>query len=100
MASKDRWNAQCVYGFIFFGVPNQGIRITHWLPMVKNQPNENLVRNLAPNSHYLRNLHEKFCRELMMLLPNSAVISVYETVRTKTAKVCTRDSASRVYLVI
>ena len=86
MASRHEWDAQCVYGFIFFGVPNQGIRITHWLPMVKNQPNEDLVRNLAPESHYLQRLHEKFCRELE-LLQNSMMISVYETLKGKTAKV-------------
>ncbi|KXJ86483.1 hypothetical protein Micbo1qcDRAFT_219001 [Microdochium bolleyi] len=57
---NDEINARCVYGFVFFGVPNRGIYISHWLPMVDNQPNESLVRNLAPESHYLRNLHRRF----------------------------------------
>jgi hypothetical protein len=91
MAHVDWFNSQCVYGLIFFGVPNRGIRITHWLPIVDNQPNENLVRNLAPGSHYLRNLHERFCRELGFA--TSKVVSVYETQRSRTAKVCIKPSA-------
>ncbi|KXJ85385.1 hypothetical protein Micbo1qcDRAFT_141600, partial [Microdochium bolleyi] len=56
----DEINARSVYGLVFFGVPNRGLCISYWLPIVDNQPNENLIRNLAPGSHYLRNLHHRF----------------------------------------
>ncbi|KAH8721576.1 hypothetical protein GQ44DRAFT_623108 [Phaeosphaeriaceae sp. PMI808] len=60
MASTDPVNFQSIYGLLFFGVPNRGIEISHWLPIVNNQPNENLIRNLAPGSIYLRNLQQRF----------------------------------------
>ncbi|KAH7317172.1 hypothetical protein B0I35DRAFT_268011 [Stachybotrys elegans] len=84
LAHKDETNARCVYGLIFFGVPNLGIRTQHWLPMVDNQPNMNLVHNLEPGSLYLRSLHDRFCR--VFTSPTSRVVSVYETVKSKTAK--------------
>lgn len=73
-----------MYGLVFFGVPNRGIRISHWLPMVDDQPNESLVRNLATESHYLRSLHDRFSR--VFRFPTSRVVSVYETLKSKTAK--------------
>lgn len=87
--SKDenqRMTASCVYGLIFFGVPNAGIRIEHWLPMVKGKPNEGLVRDLEPGSEYLLNLQSSF--EAQFTYPKSKILSVFETMRTKTAKVC------------
>lgn len=81
----QRITASCVYGLIFFGVPNTGIRIEHWLPIVKNQPNEILVRNLRPGSEYLLNLQRNF--EAQFTYPNSKILSVFETMRTRTAKV-------------
>lgn len=30
-------NADCIYGLVFFGVPNLGIEVEHWLPMFENQ---------------------------------------------------------------
>lgn len=86
MALADWVNAQCVYGMIFFGVPNRGIQISHWLPMVNNQPNESLIRNLAPSSIYLRNLQDRFFQ--VFRFPDSRVVSVYGTMKSKTAKVC------------
>lgn len=86
MASKDSVNFQSVYGLLFFGVPNRGIEISHWLPIVNNQPNEDLVRNLAPGSIYLRNLQHRFCQ--VFGFHDSRVVSIYETMKSKTAKVC------------
>lgn len=87
MSSEEnqRITASCVYGLIFFGVPNTGIRIEHWLPIVKNQPNEILVRNLGPGSEYLIDLQRNF--EAQFTYPNSKILSVFETMRTRTAKV-------------
>lgn len=82
---NQRMTASCVYGLIFFGVPNTGIRIEHWLPIVKDQPNEVLVRNLRPGSEYLLNLQKSF--ESQFTYPKSKILSVFETMRTRTAKV-------------
>lgn len=81
----DRDNFSSIYGALLFGVPNLGIRIEQWLPIVKGQPNENLIRNLAPNSRYLRNLRENF--RSAFSFPDSEIISIYETERTRVAKV-------------
>lgn len=81
----DKENFTSIYGVLFFGVPNQGIRIEHWLPMVKGQPNENLVRDLGPDSTYLRRLHEGF--RTAFNFSDSKIVSIYETERTRVAKV-------------
>ncbi|KAG8167584.1 hypothetical protein KVR01_003273 [Diaporthe batatas] len=81
---NQRITASCIYGLIFFGVPNAGIRIEHWLPMVKGQPNEVLVRDLRPGSEYLLNLQRNF--EAQFTYPKSKILSVFETMRTRTAK--------------
>lgn len=81
----ERITARCIYGLIFFGVPNRGIRVEHWLPMVNDQPNSELVRNLSPESSYLRDLQRNFDRYFQD--PSSKILSIYETMRTKTAKV-------------
>lgn len=85
MSSKYLDDLFSVYGLVFFGVPNLGIRISHWLPMVKNQPNEDLINNLKPDSRYLTNLQRTFENEFRY--PGSKVVSVYETEKSKTAKV-------------
>lgn len=82
---NQRMTASCVYGLIFFGVPNAGIRIEHWLPIVKDQPNEVLVHNLRPGSEYLLNLQSSF--EAHFTYPRSKILSIFETMRTRTAKV-------------
>jgi hypothetical protein len=81
----DKENFNSVYGVLFFGVPNQGIRIEHWLPMVKGQANETLVRNLGPESTYLSELHEDFRNAFDF--SDSEVVFVYETERTRVAEV-------------
>lgn len=88
---NQKITASCVYGLIFFGVPNAGIRIEHWLRIVKDQPNEVLIRNLSPGSEYLLNLQRSF--EANFTYPKSKILSIFETVRTRTAKV--RHMANR-----
>jgi hypothetical protein len=87
MKATDKDNFNSIYGAVFFGVPNLGIRNEHWLPMVKGQPNEDLVRNLRPNSKYLRTLHEIF--RSVFIFPDSKILSIYETKKTPVAKVRT-----------
>lgn len=88
---NQKITASCVYGLIFFGVPNAGIRIEHWLPIVKDQPNEVLIRNLSPGSEYLIKLQRSF--EAHFTHPESKILSIFETMRTRTAKV--RNVANR-----
>ncbi|KAH0543156.1 hypothetical protein FGG08_002501 [Glutinoglossum americanum] len=80
----DRDNFNSIYGALLFGVPNQGIRIEHWLPIVNGQPNEDLIRNLGFGSKYLRDLGDEF--HLAFSFPDSEIISIYETERTRVAK--------------
>jgi hypothetical protein len=84
---KENFNSIC--GILFFGVPNQGIRIEHWLPMVNGRPNENLVRNLGPDSTYLRDLHFDF--RTAFSFSDSVIVYIYETERTRVAKVRSLD---------
>jgi hypothetical protein len=83
----DRELFNSIYGVVFFGVPNQGIRIEHWLPMVKGQANENLIRDLGPHSTYLRTVHDEFRGAFSF--PDYAILAVYETEKSKVAKVGT-----------
>lgn len=81
----DRANFNSIYGALFFGVPNRGIRIEHWLSMVNGQPNESLVKKLRPGSKYLRELGANF--NAAFTFPDSKIISIYETEKTRTARV-------------
>jgi hypothetical protein len=84
-SQDDKNNFNSVYGALFFGVPNQGIRIEQWLPIVEGQPNESLIRDLSPESAYLRALQDSF--RSTFAFPDSQIISIYETEKTKVAKV-------------
>lgn len=76
-----------IYAVLFFGVPNQGIRIQHWLSMVRGQPNENLVRSLGSDTTFLRSLHEEF--RMVFDFRDSQVVAVYETEGTRLVRVRT-----------
>ncbi|KAH0555739.1 hypothetical protein GP486_006316 [Trichoglossum hirsutum] len=80
----DVYNFKSVYGALFFGVPNQGLRIEQWLPMVKGQANEGLVRILGHDHEYLRKLHQDFRSAFDFV--DSVVVSIYETEKTRTAR--------------
>ncbi|RYP61328.1 hypothetical protein DL771_010167 [Monosporascus sp. 5C6A] len=49
-----------IQGVIFFGVPNLGMEQAHFRTIVRNNPNEALVDDIARNSNYLRRLNEAF----------------------------------------
>lgn len=70
---------------VFFGVPHQGMMISHLLPMVKGQPNEAIIHALSVNSPYLRSLDEQFLG--LTLTREFDVISVYETHKSQTPQV-------------
>ena len=74
-----------IYGALFFGVPNLGIRNEQWLPMVQGQANEAFIRTLDPGSEYLLQLHQKFLSAFAF--SDSCILSIYETEETQVAKV-------------
>jgi hypothetical protein len=43
-----------IHGALFFGVPSQGMAIESLIPMVRDQPNEELLKSLGPGSEMLR----------------------------------------------
>ncbi|KAF8243918.1 hypothetical protein K440DRAFT_560321 [Wilcoxina mikolae CBS 423.85] len=64
-------------GLLFFGVPNRGLSIESFLPMVHGQPNEFFVNSLQPESTYLDVLHQGFCRHFTF--KDSEIVSFFET---------------------
>lgn len=70
---------------IFFGVPNRGMRISHLLPLVEQQPNEPLVQTLAEGSSYLEHLDAQFYGISSMRQVD--LVSIYETHKSPTPQV-------------
>jgi Putative serine esterase (DUF676) len=69
----------------FFGVPNQGMYMSHLLAMVRDRPNGQLVRDLSQNSDYLSALDIQFSG--LAVFRRTRFVSVYETKRSQTTKV-------------
>jgi hypothetical protein len=70
---------------LLFGVPNQGMEISHWLPMVRGQPNETMIQLLSPRSPFLIDLDQRFSG--ISIIRSLRLVSFYETERSKTAEV-------------
>lgn len=51
---------ESIHGSLFFGVPSQGMDIEALIPMVRGQPNEELLKSLQPESKILRDLSIAF----------------------------------------
>jgi len=83
---KDKLILKSTYALLLFGVPNRGIEIASLATMVSNQPNEELLRNLGPNSHLLPELEREFTR-IFGSYQDSKVLSFYETKKTPTVQV-------------
>lgn len=81
----DRKVFRLCYAVIFFGVPNRGLESSSLNSMVKGQPNEDLVRNLHPDSSFLSLLHQRFLDKFV--LEDSKIICIYETNYTATVEV-------------
>ena len=76
-----------IYGALFFGVPSQGMDISHLLPMVESQLNEDLIRSLDTESVFLRKQSREFPKAFNCY--DSEVVCFYETLKSPTAvKVC------------
>ena len=81
----ERKILESIRGIILFGVPSQGMHMSHFLPMVEGHPNESLIRLLSPDSSYLSDLDQQFSG--IAHLADVRLISVYETKMTRTTKV-------------
>lgn len=73
---------------VFFGVPNQGMKVSYLLPMVEDQPNAHIVHLLSTDSDYLQSLDRQFSG--IVTHRGVRIMSVYETKRSAT----TQKSAS------
>lgn len=73
------------YAVMFFGVPNRGLETSSLNTMVKGQPNEDLIRNLHPDSSFLSMLHQRFLERF--ILEDSKIICIYETKYSATTEV-------------
>ncbi|KAH8679043.1 hypothetical protein BGZ60DRAFT_513281 [Tricladium varicosporioides] len=80
----DRGVFRSCYAVMFFGVPNRGLETSSLNSMVKGQPNEDLVRNLHPDSSFLSMLHQRFLDKFTM--EDSKIICIYETKYTATVE--------------
>ncbi|CAH0053594.1 unnamed protein product [Clonostachys solani] len=92
-ASDDRYGNFCKssYGFVFFGVPNHGIRRGSLKDIVVGQPNEQLIHDLEVDSEgeptpYLRELKKKFLDSCKSQAHPSKVILYYELRKTPSIK--------------
>lgn len=70
---------------LFFGVPNVGMEITQLRTMVKGEPTEQLIEDLAPRSSRLSELDFRFSGH--QAKSPFRVVSFYETETTKTVQV-------------
>ncbi|KAK0644435.1 hypothetical protein B0T16DRAFT_460495 [Cercophora newfieldiana] len=71
-------------GLVFFGVPNRGMKVSHLLPMVEDQPNAPIVQLLSAGSDYLHSLDEQFSG--IATHRSIQILSVYETKTSPTTQ--------------
>jgi hypothetical protein len=76
-----------IKGFFFFGVPHLGMEMSHLLAIVKDQPNEPLVRALSHEDGYLLLLDEQF--RGISVFSKVRIVSAYETKLSRSAQVGT-----------
>ncbi|KAF5672317.1 ankyrin protein 3 [Fusarium heterosporum] len=72
-----------IFGFAFFGVPHQGLAVECLVPMVKDNPNRQLLESLHKNSSLLERLQIEF--EKMSRTKKFSILSFYETEKSQTA---------------
>lgn len=82
--SSNRDLLKSIRGILFFGVPNQGMDIQSFIPMVGDQPNRYLLETLDKASERLR-LQSKQFREAFVSR-GSEIVSFYETSTSPTAE--------------
>ena len=81
-SDEEKMVLRSVKGLVFFGVPHRGMEISHFLAMVENQPNEDLIRTtLSPNSSLLPELSKEFSEIAVRFKGN--IRYVYETAESQ-----------------
>lgn len=88
---SDKANFKSVCGMLFFGVPNQGMPVSQWIPIVEGQPNRFFIEQLCASSDILRIFRTDFRK--MFTFRDSKIYSFYETKESPTA----RRGVSRIY---
>lgn len=74
---SDKANLNSICGMLFFGVPNLGMPIEQWIPMVENQSNRFFVEQLGKASDILRVIGMEFPKAFPF--EDSKIYSFYET---------------------
>jgi hypothetical protein len=83
MDEKDASILDSTSGFLFFGVPHQGMAIESLVPLVRENPNRSLLESLNKNSALLQRLEKEFSNAFDARCPQ--IISFYETGESPTA---------------
>ena len=73
-----------ISGFMFFGVPHQGLAVECLVPMIKDSPNRALLESLGKNSPLLCRLQREFSDAIGTKC--CQIVSFYETERSSTAQ--------------
>lgn len=82
--SSERSVLDLVSGFMFFGVPHQGLAVECLVPMIRDSPNRALLESLGKNSPLLSRLQREF--QMAMDTRCCSVVAFYETERSFTAQ--------------
>ncbi|KAI0893464.1 hypothetical protein F4806DRAFT_498979 [Annulohypoxylon nitens] len=77
------FNLKSICGMLFFGVPNQGMSIKQWIPIVGGQPNGFFVYQMSPQSDILETYRDEFRK--YFIFEDSIIHSFYETKLSPTA---------------
>ncbi|QYT05591.1 hypothetical protein H0G86_012480 [Trichoderma simmonsii] len=80
---KDASILNSTSGFLFFGVPHEGIAIESLVPLVKDSPNRSLLESLNKNSALLQRLEKDFSNAFGRNCLR--IVSFYETENSPTA---------------
>jgi hypothetical protein len=83
MNEEDASILNSISGFLFFGVPHQGMAIESLVPLVQDNPNRGLLESLNKNSALLQRLEKEFSNAFGARCPR--IVSFYETERSPTA---------------
>jgi hypothetical protein len=83
MDQEDASILNSISGFLFFGVPHQGMAIESLVPLVQDNPNRSLLESLNKNSALLLRLEKDFSNACNARCPQ--IVSFYETERSPTA---------------
>jgi hypothetical protein len=83
MDEKEESILNSVSGFLFFGVPHQGMATESLLPLIGDYPNRSLIESLGKNSALLQRLQKDFSSVFNARSPR--IVSFFETEKSPTA---------------